>query len=68
MLNHSPSAMQNKGFGWAALMCCCGSFAHTTSAEPLGRHTLTTLMFSLFCLFQLYTAQLTALRIDKTAT
>lgn len=58
-------ALQNKYFGWAALLCCCASFAHSTASEPLGKHTLTSTMFSIFALFQLYTAQLTELRVVK---
>ena len=58
-------ALQNKYFGWAALLCCCASFAHSTASEPLGKHTLTSIMFSIFALFQLYTAQLTELRVVK---
>jgi len=58
-------AAQNKYFDWAALLCCCASFAHGTSAEPLGKHTLTSVLFSLFALFQLYAAELNELRIEK---
>ncbi|CAL5218755.1 g472 [Coccomyxa viridis] len=57
--------LKNKWFGWAALLCCCASFAHSTASEPLGKHTLTSVMFSIFALFQLYTAQLTELRVEK---
>ena len=62
---HLSYALQNKYFGWAALLCCCASFAHSTASEPLGKHTLTSTVFSIFALFQLYTAQFTELRVEK---
>jgi hypothetical protein len=58
--------VQNNTFAWGALLCCCGAFAHATTSQQLAKgHVATSTIFSGFALFQLYSAQLTQLRIEK---
>ena len=43
---------------WGALFCCLASLANMKSGDLQGKHILTSLMFSIFCIFSTYRAAL----------